>query len=44
MNAHISLSILQVRKAQLKKLLEDEYIKYEQELHSMGLTFHKERI
>ncbi|RDD45174.1 Uncharacterized protein C1orf189 [Trichoplax sp. H2] len=35
--------LLYVRRAQLKKLLEDEHIQYEQELRGMGKAFYKER-
>ena len=35
---------LQVRRHQLRQLLESEYQQQEAELHNMGLTFHKDRL
>ena len=35
---------MQVRKAQLRELLHSEEKQFEQELHSMGLTFYKDRL
>lgn len=35
---------LQVRRHQLRELLESEYEQQEAELHNMGLTFHKDRL
>ena len=36
--------VLQVRKAQLLKLLQEEHQQYEAELQGMGLAFHRDRI
>ncbi len=36
--------MMQVRRSQLKELLQSEQKQLEQELHSMGLTFYKDRL
>lgn len=41
---HSNRALIQVRQHQLKKLMEEEYASYEQELCSMGLKIHRDRI
>ncbi|XP_064390562.1 uncharacterized protein LOC135338388 isoform X1 [Halichondria panicea] len=38
------IMMMQVRRSQLKELLQSEQKQLEQELHSMGLTFYKDRL
>lgn len=41
---HVPVHTTQVRRAQLQKLLGEEHRQFEEELHSMGLAFHTNRL